>query len=203
MPPRFYSTILNGPFLGQSFPRTVSRSFQIILVLLLGFWFPIELSGFTGEIDGDPSRLVEKYLSLDKRGARLVAESQEVLAPYVSWTEEPAWGRIIVISKYHVIEDVTQWEILTETEMLIPVTFDVVGIMYWETATFLQESQVSLEYFHVKALDERWRIVAPQIPPHVGRKRLLDFVRFTQLQESRETQKMSLQQLREQLQQIP
>ena len=173
------------------------------MVGLLGLCFPIDLLAFTGEIDGDPSQVVDKYLSLDKRGARLAAHSQEVLTPYVSWIEEPAWGRIVVISKYHVIEDVTQWEILTDTEMLIPVTFDVIGVMYWETATFLPQSQVALEYFHVKAIHERWRIVAPQLPPHVGQKRLIDFIRLTQLEESLEPKKMMLQHLREQLEQTP
>ena len=168
---------------------------------LLGLWYPLETQAFTGDIKSDPSRLVDKYLSLDKRGARLVAHSQEVLEPYVSWTDEPAWGRIVVISKYHVIEDVAQWEVLTSTEVLIPVTFNVLGTVYWETATFLPESQVSLEYFHVKAIHERWRIVAPQLPPHVGRKRLVNFIRLSQLEEKQETKKMMLQYLREQLKQ--
>lgn len=173
----------------------------IVAIGLLGVWYPIGLLAFTGEIDSDPSHIVDKYLSLDKRGARLGVDSQEVLSPYVYWTEEPAWGRIVVISKYQVIDDVTQWEILTGTEMLIPVTFDVVGIMYWETVTFLKESQVALEYFHVKAIDERWRIVAPQLPPHVGQNRLIDFIRLTQLEEDKESRKVMLQHLREQLEQ--
>ena len=173
--------------------------FQILTIGLLGLVHPTELLAFSGEIDSDPSHIVEKYLSLDKRGARLQANSLEVLSPYVHWTEEPAWGRIVVIAKFQVIEDVSQWEILTNTEMLIPVTFDVLGIMYWETATFLEETQVSLEYFHVKAIDERWRIIAPQLPPHVGQNRLIDFIRLTQLEEDKESRKRMLQHLREQL----
>ena len=179
--------------------RRFLQCLRIFVIGLLGVCSPIALQAFTGEIDSDPSRVVDKYLSLDKRGARLVAGSQEVLAPYIHWKEEPAWGKVVVISKYHVIEDVTQWEILTETEMLIPVTFAVEGTMYWESATFLSESQVSLEYFHVKAIDERWRIVAPQLAPHVGRKRLVDFIRLSQLEELQEAKKMTLQHLREQL----
>lgn len=170
---------------------------------LLGLSYPHGVWAFSGDIKSDPSQLVDKYLSLDKRGARLNANSQAVLEPYVSWTEEPAWGRIIVISKYHVIEDVAQWEVLTSTEVLIPVTFNVVGTVYWETATFLPEAQVSLEYFHVKAIHERWRIVAPQLPPHVGKKRLVNFIRLSQLEEKQEDKKIMLQFLRDQLKQAP
>ncbi|GJL62909.1 MAG: hypothetical protein NPIRA04_15630 [Nitrospirales bacterium] len=166
-------------------------------------WCPIEGHAFSGDIKNDPSQFLEKYLSLDKRGARLEVNSQEVLAPFVSWKEEPAWGRIVVIAEFQVIEDVEQWEILTSTEMLIPVTFDVVGTMYWETATFLPEPQIYLEYFHVKAIHERWRILAPMLPPHVGKKRLVNFIRLAQLQEPEEMKKKKFQQLREQLLQAP
>ncbi len=170
---------------------------------MVALWCPIETSAFSGDIKNDPSQFLEKYLSLDKRGARLEVDSQEVLAPFVSWTEEPAWGRIVVISEFHVIEDVDQWEILTSTEMLIPVTFDVVGTMYWETATFLSEPQKYLEYYHVKAIHERWRIVGPLLPPHVGKNRLVKFIRLAQLEERDDMRKKKFQQLREQLTQAP
>ncbi|GJL54238.1 MAG: hypothetical protein NPIRA02_13700 [Nitrospirales bacterium] len=174
-----------------------------MLVGLVVLWGSIETSAFSGDIKNDPSRFLEKYLSLDKRGARLEVDSQEVLAPFVSWTEEPAWGRVVVISEFQVIEDVGQWEILSSTEMLIPVTFEVVGTMYWETATFLPEPQKYLEYYHVKAIHERWRIVGPQLPPHVGKKRLVNFIRLAQLQEPDDMRKKKFQQLREQLTQAP
>ena len=141
--------------------RSLLRWFQLGIVGLVGVVWPIIASAFSGDIKNDPSQMVEKYLSLDKRGARLEVNSLDVLAPFVGWKEEPTWGRVVVISEFRVIEDVTQWEVLTSTEVLIPVTFTVVGTMYWESATFLPESQIYLEYFHVKAIDERWRIVAP------------------------------------------
>ena len=153
----------------------------------------------TGEITHDPAILVEKYLSLDKRGVRLEAYSFEVLKPYTTWTEEPAWGRIVVISKYQVIDDVTRWEIINSTETLIPVTFEVVGTMHWETATFWPESRVELEHFHVKAINNRWQIVGPQLPPHVGTRRLIDYVRLAQLQEVSGTRKATLQKLQQDL----
>ena len=160
---------------------------------------PIPTIAFTADITNDPSKLVEKYLSLDSRGARLDAQSFEVLAPYTSWKEEPVWGRVIVISKYEVIEDVTQWQIISNMEAFIPVMFQVVGTMYWETATFLPESYTELRHIHVKAVHDQWRIVAPQLPPHVGRKRLLDYVRLVRLEEAEESRKIVLQSLEKQL----
>lgn len=160
---------------------------------------PLSTLALTGNITNDPSKLVEKYLSLDSRGARLEAQSSEVLTPYTAWNEEPAWGQIVVISEYHVIEDVTQWQILNSMEAFIPVTFQVVGTLYRETATFLPESYKEVRHFHIKAIDNQWRIVAPQLAPHVGRKRLRDYVRLERLQEGDESRKMALQKLEEQL----
>ena len=181
--------------------RQLLRWVQLGVVGLVGFVWPLLASAFSGDIKNDPSQMVEKYLSLDKRGARLEVDSLDVVAPFVGWEKEPAWGRIVVISEFRVIEDVTQWEVLTSTEVLIPVTFKVVGTMYWEAVTFLPESQIYLEYFHVKAIDERWRIVAPQLPPHVGKKRLVNFIRLAQLQETEERKKKNLQSLQEQIKQ--
>ncbi|MCA9471309.1 MAG: hypothetical protein MRJ96_07380 [Nitrospirales bacterium] len=181
--------------------RQLSRWLQLGMVGLIGFVWPVMASAFSGDIKNDPSQLVEKYLSLDKRGARLEVSSHDVLTPFVSWNEEPAWGRIVVISDFRVIEDVTQWEVLSSSEVLIPVTFTVIGTVYWETATFLPESQIYLEFFHVKAIHERWRIVAPQLPPHVGKSRLVNFIRLAQSQEVDERRKKRLQSLQAQVKQ--
>ena len=157
---------------------------------------------FTGDITHDPSEIVEKYVSLDTRGARLNARSFEVLHPYIVWREEPAWGRIVVISKYEVIEDVMQWEIINKLEALIPVTYQVVGTMHWETATFYPESYVETRHFHIKESLNQWQIVAPQFPPHVGRNRLLDYVRLAHLEEVSEGRKAALQRLEKQLEKV-
>ena len=163
---------------------------------------PSSTIAFTGDITNDPSKLVQKYLSLDSRGARLNVHSFEVLTPYIAWKEEPAWGQVVVISKYEVMEDVTQWEIINSMEAFIPVTFHVVGTMYWEAANFLPETYKEVRRFHVKAIDNQWRIAAPQLPPHVGKKRLIDYVRLERFQETDEARKASLQELEEQLGQV-
>jgi len=160
---------------------------------------PQSTSALTGDITHDPSKIVERYLSLDSRGARLNARSFEVLQPYIAWKEEPTWGWVVVISKYEVIDDVTQWKIINKLEALIPVTYQVVGTMYWETATFSPESYNETRQFHIKEIQNQWKIVAPQIPPHVGRNRLLDYVRLEGLNEVSEVKKAALRRLEEHL----
>jgi hypothetical protein len=145
---------------------------------------PESLSAFNGHITEDPTKLLAKYLSLDKKGARLEAYSTEVLKPFVAWREEPIWGEVVIISDYQVIEDVAQWEVLGSMEAKIPVVFNVLGIMHWESATFVPEARQESHYFHIKAFYDRWQIVGPQLPPHVGRQRMVDFVRWADLHET-------------------
>ena len=150
----------------------------------------------TGDITNDPADIVKKYVLLDKRGVRLQALSYESVRPYVDWGEEPPWGQVVVIENYRVNDDVREWKIVSSTEAIIPVTFQVVGIMHWEAATFLPEPQQETIKFRVKVVRNHWKIVAPMFPPHVGRKRLIDFVRAVILEEDDENQKAILQRLR-------
>ena len=92
-----------------------------------------------------------------------------------------------------------EWKIVSSTEAIIPVTLQVAGIMHWETATFLSEPRKKMIKFRVKAVLNHWRIVAPMFPPHVGRKRLIDFVRAMILEEDDENRKDVLQRLRNSL----
>ena len=165
------------------------------------FLSPGQLFGLTNDITNDPSKVVEKYLSLDKRGARLHALSYEVLKPYAAWGEEPVWGQVVVISEYVVAKDVDTWQIVSPVETLIPVTFQVVGVIQWEAATFLTEVREEVIHIRIKAVDNRWKIVSPQFPPHVGRKRLIDYVRDAQVKENSEMRGEKLRLLREALEQ--
>jgi len=155
-----------------------------------------QVYGLTGDLIHDPADTVKKYLSLDKRGARLQALSYETVRTYVEWEEEPSWGQVVVILGYTVNDDVQEWEIVSSTEAVIPVTFQVVGVMHWEAATFLPERREETVWVRVRAVLNRWRITAPMFPPHVGRKRLIDFVRQAILEETNEKRKVVLQRLR-------
>jgi len=140
-------------------------------------------NAFNRNIREDPTKILHKYLSLDKKGVRLEASSWQVVAPYVDWKEEPAWGHVVVISQFHIVDDVTQWDIVNGLEAKIPVVFDVLGTMHWESVTFVSDPHQETYLFHIKAVYDRWQIVHPQLPPHVGRQRMMDFVRWTELSE--------------------
>ncbi len=133
--------------------------------------------GLTGDLTRDPAGVIKTYLALDKRGARLTAQSYEAVAPYVAWDDEPAWEQLVVIQDYAVADDVTQWVIVSGTEALIPVTFQVLGVVAWETATFVPAPREDVLSIRIRAVNNYWRMVAPMFPPHVGRQRLTDFVK--------------------------
>jgi hypothetical protein len=138
----------------------------------------------TGSVMKDPTEVLKKYLSLDAHGARLQPLSWESQKPYITWTEEPAWGRVVVISGYTVPMDVKDWEVRANLDVVIPVDFDVVGHLYWESATFLSEPKVERVSFHIKAVHGLWRIIEPMMPPHVDQKRMINFVRQSLLTET-------------------
>ncbi|MFZ1744586.1 MAG: hypothetical protein WBO24_07530 [Nitrospirales bacterium] len=172
-----------------------------VLMCVLGIvvFSASSLQAIGGHITEDPTKILQKYLSLDKKGVRLEAHSWQVVRPFVAWLEEPVWGHVVVISRYEVVEDVSQWEVINGLEAKIPVIFEVVGTMHWERATFVTNPHREIQYFHLKAVGDRWQIVGPQLPPHVGRQRLVDFVRWAELNESGPERKMLLNSLIQQL----
>jgi len=165
-------------------------------ILVIGAGFP---QAFNAEITQDPTKILQKYLSLDKKGVRLEAQSWQVVRPFVAWEEEPVWGHVVVISQFEVVDNVSQWEILGSLDAKIPVTFEVLGRMYWKSATFVADPHREFQYFHIKAVQDRWQIAGPQLPPHVGRQRLIDFVRWTELNEPESVKKALFGALKKQL----
>ena len=156
-------------------------------------------NAFNRNIKEDPTKVLHKYLSLDKKGARLEVSSWQVVEPYVHWKEELAWGQVVVISQFHIVDDVTQWEIVNGLEAKIPVVFDVLGTMYWESVTFVVDPHQESYLFHIKAVVDRWQIVHPQLPPHVGRRRMMDFVRWAELSDPEAKRKALFAALHKQL----
>ena len=139
-----------------------------------------------------PVEVVKRYVLLDQKGARLDAPSFETLIPYIDWRKEPAWGRVVVVQKTTVPEDYRKWEILNNLEVIIPVTFHVLGAVYLEMATFVPEETTEEVRFHVKVVGNFWRIVSPVIPPHVGLKRMVSFAREAEVYEQDEAQRFVL-----------
>jgi hypothetical protein len=149
----------------------------------------------TGSIAHDPTDMVDKYLELDVKGVRLDAISQEALAPYITWKDEPIWGRAVVITSYEVINDFKQWTVVNQSEAIIPVEYRVLGSVYWEKASFLPEPRVERIGFRVKIVGDRWRIAEPILPPHIGQKRMINYVRQALLDEKDQAKAATLETL--------
>lgn len=146
----------------------------------------------SGSLKKSPAEIVKRYVFLDQKGARLDAMSFDVLRPYIDWKEEPAWGRVVVIQDAEVPEDYRKWEIINNFEVVIPVTYRVRGSVYLETAAFVPDDKTEEVRFRVKAVRNNWRIVAPVIPPHIGLKRMVNFVREAEFHEQDLTQRSVL-----------
>ncbi|HJU04414.1 MAG TPA: hypothetical protein VJ692_04625 [Nitrospiraceae bacterium] len=171
-------------------------SLTVVIALVLGAGDGL---GQTGALNKDPSKLLKKYLSLDMRGARLEAISWESQKPYIDWVEEPVWGRVVVVTAYEVMEDLEQWDVKDNLDVVIPVEFKVLGSVYLDQATFLAEAQVERIGFRIKAVRGYWRIVEPLIPPHVGYKRMMNFVRQAIVEETEPSRVAALSTLKDEL----
>ena len=156
-------------------------SLAMLLALLL---LASDGAARTGDLNKDPADLVRQYVSLDSKGARLDSMSWEVLRPYVDWKEEPAWGHMVVIQGYEVVDDIKRWEVVSNTEVVIPVVYRTLGAVYWNTAGFLPDERVEEVGFRVKAIHSRWKIIEPILPPHVTQKRLINHVREAAIEET-------------------
>lgn len=173
----------------------------VILGVLIQFHaiFVHDAPAQTNAITHSPAEVVQKYVQLDNKGARLDAASFESLAPYVNWKEEPAWGKVVVVNGFSVPDDYRQWDIINSLEVVIPVEFKVLGIVYLDTAGFVADPSVEQVRVTVKVFNNRWRIIDPMFPPHVGQRRMLNFIREALQEEKGETRRATLAALQDQL----
>jgi hypothetical protein len=146
----------------------------------------------SGSMKRSPAEVVKRYVLLDQKGARLDASSFDTVLPYIDWKQEPAWGRVVVVQETRVPEDYRKWDILNNLEVVIPVTFHVLGAVYLEHASFIPEETIEEVRFHVKVVKDYWRIVSPIIPPHVGLKRMVSFAREAEAKEQNEAHRAEL-----------
>ena len=153
----------------------------------------------TGGLSHSPAEIVKKYFELDQKGAKLDSMSFEALAPYRSWDTEPIWGKVIVIREFSVAEHHRDWEVVNRLEVVIPVTFQVIGSVYLETAGFFPEPSVEEIRVRVKSIKNRWRIIEPVLPPHVGQKRMINFVKEAWVKETEPAKRESLATLQSEL----
>ena len=153
----------------------------------------------TGGLSHSPAEIVKKYFELDQKGAKLDSMSFEALAPFRSWDTEPLWGKVIVIREFSVAEHHRDWEVVNRLEVVIPVTFQVIGSVYLETAGFFPEPSVEEIRVRVKSIKNRWRIIEPVLPPHVGQKRMINFVKEAWVKETEPAKRESLATLQSEL----
>ena len=153
----------------------------------------------TNSISHSPAKVVEKYFALDHKGVRLDATSFESVAGLVDWKEEPVWGKVIVTSGFTVPDDFRKWEIVSKLEVLVPVEFRVLGVMYLDSAGFLPEQGTERVIVRLKVQGARWKIMDPIVPPHVGQKRMLNYVREALLEEKDGARQVALATLQAEL----
>ena len=153
----------------------------------------------SGGLSHSPAEIVKKYFELDQKGAKLDSMSFEALAPYRGWDTEPIWGKVIVIREFSVAEHYRDWEVINRLEVVIPVTFQVIGSVYLETAGFFPETSVEEIRVRVKSINNRWRIIEPMLPPHVGQKRMINFVKEAWVKENEPAKRESLATLQSEL----
>jgi hypothetical protein len=164
--------------------NVVGRLLFVLCQLFALAWSAGDGLAQTGSLKHSPAEVVKQYLALDYKGARLDAMSAEAVASYTAWYEEPAWGHVVVTRGFVVAEQYRQWEVIDSLEVVIPVTFQVLGSVYMETAGFVQETETEEVRFRVKAVKNLWKVVEPMLPPHVGQKRMVNFVREARMKET-------------------
>jgi len=178
----------------------ISRVWLVSLATAVLFCSPVRPAGAqTGALDHSPADVVGRYVALDQKGARLDSLSVETIKPYTAWQEEPAWGRLVVVRGVTVAQHYREWEVVNRLEVVIPVTFQVIGSVYLETAGFTPEPGTEEIRVRVKSVKNRWRIVEPVWPPHIGQKRMVNFVKEAWVKETEPEKRARLAALQDEL----
>jgi hypothetical protein len=111
----------------------------------------------------DPLNTIRNFCQLDGLGARLQARTWPSIAPLVSWTLEPAWDRLLLISGYEV-----GTPHLKDSAVEIEVQYSVTGELH-PGKVERHPPRIESRTFRL-ALDETtdiWRIAPPPPPPYL------------------------------------
>ena len=177
----------------------LKRTLSIAVLFLAALLFGSDGVAQTGSLTKDPTEVLKKYLALESHGARLEAISWESEKPYVAWKQEPFWGHAIVITDYKIMDRLADWEVRGNLDVVIPVEFKVLGRLYWEQAHFMSDPKIEHVGFHIKAVNNMWRIIDPILPPHVSQKRVINYVREAMVGETDSVRLAQLTSLRDDL----
>lgn len=120
----------------------------------------------------DALKTLNRYLSLDRTGARLDQKRYGDMMVLVTWPEEPGWDSFVVISGSTIGRPQ-----LTNGKIASRVRYTVEGIMEGDTfhpirtldAEMASRFAIGQPAEFVLTRDSGgWKIESPQLPPHVG-----------------------------------
>jgi hypothetical protein len=146
-----------------------------------------QVAAQTSHMSHSPAEVVQKYVLLDNKGVLCRMEGRAA----VGKGDRHQW--------LSVPDDYRKWQIITPLEVVIPVEFKVLGAVYLDTAGFVPDPSVEEVRVKVKIFNSRWKIVDPMFPPHVGQRRMVNFVRQAMQEEKSETRREILAALQNEL----
>ena len=120
----------------------------------------------------DAIKVLQRYLALDRSGARVDDKRYHSAAALTQWQEEPDWDLIVVISGSAISRPqsnggTTSARVKFVVEGVIDVdAFYPVTALPPELAD--RVDPVETVEFLVSPSKDGWKIVTPQLPPHIG-----------------------------------
>jgi hypothetical protein len=112
-------------------------------------------------VESGPQAVVRRFCQADGFGQRVQVAGWAAVAPLVTWSLEPAWDRVVLISSYQVDSP----RVVEDSGVAIEVRYGVIG----EVSAFGLDMAVHQEAveFRMDAAAGTWRILGPPLPPHI------------------------------------
>jgi len=132
---------------------------RLLYIALLAVVVPCAVG--QGKNASSPKAVVNRYCSLDFRGARLSSEGFPSMASLYTWEVEPGWDEAVVVKTFLI----KSYEIEGQRA--------IVRVQYARLGTFGAESfdaEKKSEDITFNLIKQKgsWRITSPVIPPHVS-----------------------------------
>ena len=128
--------------------------------------------------DLSPEAVVETFCQLDAGGQRIKPDGWRKVKSLVAWPDEPGWDSATIISNYSIVKTDT-----ADNQSIVTVKYFVLGST--DTIEYVKSSRVEIVKFELSLENKDWRIVRPQIPPHVNKKAIIEHLQGIQLSEKK------------------